>query len=112
MEMQSTPGCSLCRDATVKKRSPALRYHTNFKVLDQLDDIPAHLITEVGSGSGKERQIFTQDFVRRDNPVGRKRTAKDYGLGVRGIINTGQGRLIERVGENSFHGVFLGTPYT
>jgi len=47
---------------------------------------------EVGSRTGKERQILTQHFVRRDNPIGRKRTAKGHGVGMGRIINTGQGR--------------------
>ena len=51
-------------------------------------------------------------LVRSDNPVWRKRTAKVHGFGMRRIFNTGQGRPVKRVGENSFHGVLLGTPYT
>jgi hypothetical protein len=52
----------------------------------------------------------TQNLVRCDDSVWRKRTADVYGADICWIIDIRQGSPIKRVGKNSVHGFLLGTP--
>jgi hypothetical protein len=80
------------------------------EALEQIGDISAGLRANAGPSTGKERQVFTKDFVGCDDFVRREGAAQLHGSLMRGILGAGHGGPVKRIGENNAHKSRLGTP--